>query len=338
MIELPNATCTLGVAYPGGSSIIRQALSKQGVPDEAIETSMASIGVSTIKSYDAALKKWWIFVHQIKGDVYEPTTKQIMEFLQQQFDRGLSHSSLNIMRSAISLIINSDIGNDKSLKRFFSGIAKLRPSLPKYNTTWDPKVIIDFYSGKPANDSLTFKDLSYKLITLLAITTGHRLQTLSLIKVQNIKFYENKIEILIPDWIKTTRKNVCQPVLILPVYPPNDKICPATTLKHYLERTKSIRGSIDLLFLSINKPVKAVCKQSLSSWVKQTLTDCNVDTSTFSAHSTRHAANSAAKRLGVNIDSILQTAGWSNVATFAKFYDRPVINDNSEFALSILNN
>ncbi|KAL7290935.1 hypothetical protein TKK_0015662 [Trichogramma kaykai] len=236
-----EATCTLGVAYPGGSSIIRQAINKQGVPEEAIETSMASIGVSTVKSYDAALMKWWIFVYQIKGDVYEPTTKQIMEFLQQEFDRGLSHSSLNIMRLAISFIVNSDIGNDKSLKRFFTGITKLRSSLPKYNTTWNPKDIIDFYSGKLTNDSLAFNDLSYKLITLLAITTDHRLQTLSLIKVKNIKFYENKKETLIPDWIKTTRKNVCQLVLILPVYSPNEKICPATTLKHYLEKTKSIR-------------------------------------------------------------------------------------------------
>ncbi|CAB0029864.1 unnamed protein product [Trichogramma brassicae] len=49
----------------------------------------------------------------------------------------------------------------------------------------------------------------------------------------------------------------------------------------------------------------------------------------IATHSTRHAANSAAKRLGVNIDSILQTAGWSNASTFAKFYDRPVVNDNS---------
>ncbi|CAB0029658.1 unnamed protein product [Trichogramma brassicae] len=52
--------------------------------------------------------------------------------------------------------------------------------------------------------------------------------------------------------------------------------------------------------------------------------DLHIFKSCRAAHSTRHAANSAAKRLGVNIYSILQTAGWSNASTFAKFYDRPL--------------
>ncbi|VEN52736.1 unnamed protein product, partial [Callosobruchus maculatus] len=75
------------------------------------------------------------------------------------------------------------------------------------------------------------------------------------------------------------------------------------------------------------KPFRQATKQTLSRWVKETLRLSGVDTSIFKAHSTRHAASSAALRLGVSIDTILQTAGWSEKSSvFANFYNRPLAN------------
>ncbi len=61
-----------------------------------------------------------------------------------------------------------------------------------------------------------------------------------------------------------------------------------------------------------------------------------MNTDIFSAHSARHASNSAAKRLGVNMEVILKTAHWSAESTFARFYDRPLLDSGPEFARSIL--
>lgn len=62
-----------------------------------------------------------------------------------------------------------------------------------------------------------------------------------------------------------------------------------------------------------------------------------IDINVFSAYSMRHAATSAAKRQGVNIDLIRQTAGWSKDSeTFARFYDREVISEDVQFAEAIL--
>ncbi|PZC73632.1 hypothetical protein B5X24_HaOG209006 [Helicoverpa armigera] len=79
--------------------------------------------------------------------------------------------------------------------------------------------------------------------------------------------------------------------------------------------------------------------QTLSRWIKDTLSLSGVDVSIFSAHSTRHAATSRARRAGVSVDQIRRTAGWSaNSATFANFYDRNVIHaDPTALARSILN-
>ena len=327
------------VSFPGSCEIISEAFLRQGIPAQSIDTSLASIGTSTKKSYNTAIKKWWFFCKERKIQIFSPSTPQVIEFLQMEFDHGQSHSSLNISRSAISLIVETDIANDARMSRFFKGISKLRPSIPKYNYTWNPKVILDYFSGKPENESLNIKDLSYKLITLLALITGQRIQTLSLIKINNIKISNSEILILIPDPIKNSRRGVSQPLLKLPFYSTNLKICPASTLVHYLDVTASKRGDINELFLSLNRNnCKAVCKQTLSNCVKSVLLDAGIDTGVFTAHSTRHAANSSAKRLGVNVDVIFRTAGWAEgSSTFARFYDRPLVNNTTEFALSILN-
>lgn len=47
-----------------------------------------------------------------------------------------------------------------------------------------------------------------------------------------------------------------------------------------------------------------------------------IDINRFSSHSTRSAAVSKAKYVSVPIDDILKVAGWSNIGTFGKFYDK----------------
>lgn len=82
------------------------------------------------------------------------------------------------------------------------GRLQLRTPLPRYNETWDPAVVLNYLSGWYPNDDLSLEKVSEKLVTLLALITAHRVQTLALIKINNIKKYSNeKIVIHIPDKI-----------------------------------------------------------------------------------------------------------------------------------------
>ncbi len=45
----------------------------------------------------------------------------------------------------------------------------------------------------------------------------------------------------------------------------------------------------------------------------------------FTAHSTQAVATSTSKANGVLLDIIAKTAGWSNVKTFHRFYDKPLV-------------
>lgn len=244
---------------------------------------------------------------------------------------------LNGSRSAISLILDPEIGQSEIIKRFFRGIAKLRPPNPKYGSTWDPKVVLDHFKDVK-NEKLSLELLSKKVITLLALVTGQRIQTLSIIDIRNIVVKEDVIEIKIPERIKTSRPGISQPILILPFYKENLNICPANTLQAYLKKTESLRKDSTTLFITFMSPFRRASSQTLSRWVKDILCKSGIDTDIFSAHSTRHASTSAAKRKGINIDVIRKSAGWSeNSNTFSRFYDRPIVQNLNVFGQTILN-
>lgn len=163
------------------------------------------------------------------------------------------------------------------------------------------------------------------------------MQTLANIEIANIVRSNEGLTIKIPNRLKTSAPKRCQPSLILPFYK-EANICVARTLGSYLEKSNNIRtASTDILFITFKKPYHTATSQTISRWIKTVLGKSGLDTSIFTAHSTRHAATSAAARKGVNIDLIRSSASWSSCSkTFAKFYNRPLAG-GSKFLSAILN-
>lgn len=63
-----------------------------------------------------------------------------------------------------------------------------------------------------------------------------------------------------------------------------------------------------------------------------------IDTKIFTAHSTRHAATSAAASRGVDLKTIKSTANWSEKSeVFQRFYNRQIVNKKDySFARSVI--
>ena len=315
-------------SYPGCREAVRTAYRLNGAPEESLHIIIASLSDSTYAQYNTAFKKWFNFCLDHSVNPYNSSTKDILKFLSDQFNNGAAEGTLNSYRSAIALL-QGPIGENFKIKRFFAGVKRLKPSLPKYDVTWDPQIVLDYISSMPDNINLTLLQLSKKLITLLV--TAHRMQTFSLIEVSNIEIISNKIiNIKIPARIKTSGKNKVQPTLKIPFFKNNCEVCAAETLVYYLNKTKDLRLDKKYLFIACKKPY---------SVVTSILFEAGIDTNIFTAHSTRHASTSAAKRSGISLDIIRKTAGWSEQSlTFAKFYDRPIVeNNDNAFANAILN-
>lgn len=297
---------------------------------------MASITDGTWKQYEKPIHLWWTFCQEKGISVYDPDSSEVIEFFSQQSKKVNTYSTINIYRSAISILMSNKLGKDPDISRLFRGISNIKPTKAKYTYTWDPNKVLDHLATWGPNESLSLEKLTKKVAMLLALSTAQRVQTLFSIKTQNVRVLEDRIKIIITDRTKTSRYQKEQPILDIPVFTERIDICPATALQEYLKKTSQFRPEgEERMFITFKKPFHAATAQSISRWIKKTMEVSGIDVSTFSGHSTRHASTSAAARRGVNIESIRKAAGWSrNSTVFANFYNRPLLEED-EFAEAI---
>nr|CAI5843324.1 unnamed protein product [Callosobruchus analis] len=305
---------------------------------DLFSSDSSSVSEKTMKQYNTVFTRWWEFCIKNTIEPFEYNLSGIISFIKSILDKDFSFSSINTHRSALSLVIDIPEKDKSIVSRYFKGIYNLKTPTPKYSFTWDPSLVLVYLEKLYPIEQLSLEKLSHKLVMLMALTSAHRLQTISLIKIQNILVTEDQVEIRIPDRIKTSGKNRCQPTLRFPFFIEKPELCVASTICHYLKITKVLRSPLeDRLVLTIKKPHRAASSQSLSRWLKNILTTCGIDTNIFKGYSTRHAATSAAARAGLNIEIIRETAGWTNKSdVFNKFYHKPLARDDSTFAKAVL--
>jgi integrase len=293
---------------------------------------------STIKQYSSHVKKWIEFCKIRNLEIWDAKLHLVLEFLSECFTKGCGYSTINSCRSALSLFLppidNFSVGSHPLVIRLLKGVSNAKPTRPKYDSIWDADLILNFFKSWDNNEMLSLKCLTLKLIGLLALVSGQRVQTLTNIKISNIKF-SKVVEIFVDSKLKTSGPGKLQPCIVLLPYPHNDKLCVVNTLQSYMFRSLSFRKS-DFLFLSIEKPHSPVTTQTVSRWLKTLLKLVDID-SAYTAHSFRHASTSKAFDAGVNIDVIFSRAGWSDgSSTFAKYYNKK-IDKRNEYAMNVLN-
>ena len=111
-------------------------------------------------------------------------------------------------------------------------------------------------------------------------------------------------------------------------------LCLAWALRYYLDRTKDLRGSRSLLFISFKKGHTSVIRPAtLSSWLKQTILLCDKQADR-QALDIRAFAASKAFYGGVSVDQIMQACHWKAHNTFTNFYLKDLTwsdNDNNMY-------
>jgi len=297
----------------------------------------ASCTTSTWKQYEAAFKKFELFCNNVKHDPRNPNINIIVSFLTELFEKGSSYTTINTARSALSTILGHveglAIGSHPLIMRLLKGVSRLRPPTCKYDTVWDPQLVLSYIPTMGENNVLSLRDLGAKLAALMALCSGQRVQTLASIKTPEIHFRTDGVIINISNRLKTSKPG-SGTSLSFPRY--GDKnLCLVNTLEEYLLRTTCLKQH-DSLFTQSKLPHKPACSQTISKWLKEILHKSGVSIQEFSSHSFRHASTSKALKVGVSVDTIFQAAGWSNNSKmFARFYNKP-ITDSFQFANAIL--
>lgn len=183
-------------------------------------------------------------------------------------------------------------------------------------------------------------NLTLKLFMFISLICASRVQPIPCMKLSNMTRRKNySFVVTSSDLLKTCKPNSSMSDMVLTSYPPDRRLCVCLVLCEYMYtsiyRTARIRKKCDSLFISYVQPHKEVSRDTIARWIRTVMCAAGVDTTIFKAHSVRAASVSKAKGNFVPVDDILTKVGWSNVETFRKFYDKPVVN-NDKYSNAVL--
>ena len=256
---------------------------------------------------------------------------KFIEFLTLLFNEGLSYSSLNTARSAISSftwVQNKSIGSHYLVSKFMKGVFNLRPALPKATVTWDTGIVLNFLKTWHPAKNLSLLQLSMKVVILMLLITGQRCQTVWEMDLKNITIERDCVTCSFGNPLKTSTVKHHQSELVLKAYPEDKSLCVVYYLKEYIKRTKILRkkGGGSKLFIMTREPYTPVSRDTIARWTKTGLMKSGINMKIFTPHSTRAASTSKAKQ-SVQLSTILKTAGWRRASTFATFYDKKISDE-----------
>ncbi|XP_071496008.1 uncharacterized protein [Diadema antillarum] len=320
---------------------LRQRWQATGISQHAAKLLSSSWRDNTNKQYEGAWRQWHRWCSEQPCDLFNPSIENVVNFLSYQHSLNKTYSTINSYRSALSSILPKiegyDIGKHPLVVRLMKGVFDFDPPEPKYNKTWDVAIVLNHFVSLQDNHELSLLALSQKLLSLLALVSAQRTQTLRYLDLNFMTLSADEATFHVRDILKTTstKKGISNQVTKVPSFTSNPKLCVLSTLQEYIKRTEPLRrvSSESKLLISTKHPHKSVTTSTLALWLKASLAAAGINTSTFSAHSYRSAATSKAFAHGVSLNEIMSTADWTNAGTFRTFYLKPI---DSTFSSTIL--
>ena len=319
----------------GGMESFRNRMEAQGFSNKSTNLLLQAWRPGTQSAYKGPWNKWVGWCGQRQINPLQASVELIANFLAEMFDNGLEYSTLNGYRSALSAfhpeIDNHKVGQHPLIKQVMQGVFNGRPPKPKYTDTWEVDSVLSFLKSLGNNSALNLKDLTIKLTMLLALTTAGRGSELKAIDLHYIMYKGDEIVCQIPGLTKSKRPNKPHVSLSLHKYDVDPSLDVTLCLKQYIDVTKPLRKSKEQetqLLIAIIKPHKPVATCSVARWIKMCLDRTGIDSSKYTAHSTRSATTSKAKAQGLSTEQIIERANWSKAATFYRFYHRETVQSS----------
>ena len=121
------------------------------------------------------------------------------------------------------------------------------------------------------SQELSLKDLTLKLVMLVALTTAQRGQSRQLLDTENMVQEETAYTFMLNSNLNQSKpgKSTSDLVIKLNAYPYDRNLCVVNACSVYLARTKLLRGSESRLFITHQKPHKKASRDTIRRWIQQ---------------------------------------------------------------------
>ena len=127
----------------------------------------------------------------------------------------------------------------------------------------------------------SLKQLTLKIVFLLAITRLSRSADLSQLDLSRMKLCNNGVSFLPSTLAEQSRQGKVIEEFFFPSFPENPMLCAVATLTTYQNKTWLIRGDETKLFVFFIsffiKPHNAVTSSTIARWLKTTLEQSGID-------------------------------------------------------------
>lgn len=329
-IAIPDggtASSPTQLAKTGRLEIVRRRFEEQGFSEPLVNLLLANNRRNTRSAYETSWGRWDDWCVQRGADPLSTPISLVLEFLTFLHDSGKAYNTVNVYRSMLSATLpeidGQRVGSHPLVKQLLGGCYNTNPPRPRLDSTWDPEVVLAFISTLGDNITMSMSDLTRKTAMLLALTSLLRVSELVVISLSSIVFSQSSVRFTLTKPRKAQHSGPLQS-FIVPSFEDQTR-CPVETMRAYIDRSKEWRSSVAAktsLCIALVAPHSAVTSNTISRWVKALLELAGIDLSTFTAHSTRGAAASAAAAKGATIESILSAGSWTIESTFNRFYKR----------------
>lgn len=304
--------------------VIRSRLENQGLSSDVIGLLMASNRSSTSAAYQSAWTSWRDWCDKRDSDPLSPSLNFILQYFYHLFHKGFATSTINVHRSTLSMTLEpidgKKVGGHPLVVQLLKGCYNLKPPTPRYDSMWDPDMVLRHFSSLGPNSDLPLAILSKKLAMLLSLSILSRVSEICSISLKSLNFSATAMSFSFCRLRKSQRAGSLQS-FVVNRFP--GLCCPVACMESYIASTVDWRQpDDDSFFLSTRRPHRPVTSSIVGHWIKSCLQNAGIDIVSFSAHSTRGAASSKAILMGVTIDSVLRAANWAAESTFRRFYNR----------------
>ena len=191
----------------------------------------------TEKTHSSVWQKWTSWCSKQQINPLSTPLEAIVNFLAGQFDSGMGYCTLNVYHSAISTthpqIQGFNVGEHPLVVQLFKGIFNSCPPMPRYVTTWDVDTVIKYLGELGPNEKLTLKQLSKKLVVLLALTSAERSSELIAHDLRFRQFHPEGVSFNLPEFTKGVRAGKPLKTSFHASFPENELLCPCACLQGY---------------------------------------------------------------------------------------------------------
>lgn len=233
-------------APPGGLSLIKHSLTREGIGAQAQGLILQAWRHNTTKQYASYLGQWETFCVN-EHLATSPPVKLVLDFLTSLVKKGLGHSAVCTARAALSHAVtlqdsHLSVTSHPWVAQLIKGVFHLRPATPRYTQTWDIHTVLQYFRLSAENEYLNLRHLTEKTVMLLTLVTGARGQYIHLIDLRHTSITDGVVTFTIYGPTKCSKPGKPPQQLSVPPFPKDIKVCPVAALREYLCRTRGLRS------------------------------------------------------------------------------------------------